>query len=229
MKDKSENCDKCYRNSPHYQAEGTTYFVTFRLVGQVCEKNAEQLKSANINLKRTPSLPLIKQMHANRYYNLLDKEPNKEMELGNPETADLVAQAIKHQHEKEYNLIAYCIMPDHVHLVFHIDQLDESAKQQNGISPYVVTNILGSLKKYTDLHTKDMHHADGETWQHESYDRILHNRNELERVISFVVHNPVEAGLVSNWQEWRWSFVTDKLKHVLEDKSLPKNFIDRMP
>jgi REP element-mobilizing transposase RayT len=47
----------------------------------------------------------------------------------------------------------------------------------------------------------------GPFWQDESHDRVVRNENELNRVIQYVLDNPVKAGLVQTWEEWLWSYV----------------------
>jgi REP element-mobilizing transposase RayT len=42
-------------------------------------------------------------------------------------------------------------------------------------------------------------------WQHESFDRWVRDRRELERIVRYVEENPVRAGLVRSAEEWPWS------------------------
>ncbi len=48
-------------------------------------------------------------------------------------------------------------------------------------------------------------------WQHESYDHVVRNEREYERILAYIVNNPVKAGLVSDWQEWPYTFVVGQL------------------
>jgi hypothetical protein len=47
----------------------------------------------------------------------------------------------------------------------------------------------------------------GAFWQDESYDRVIRDSEEFDRVISYVLENPVKAGLVSEWGKWPWSYL----------------------
>lgn len=41
----------------------------------------------------------------------------------------------------------------------------------------------------------------GQFFQHESYDRVVIDNNELRRVVNYVLNNPVKVGLCKNWQD----------------------------
>ncbi len=43
-------------------------------------------------------------------------------------------------------------------------------------------------------------------WQAESFDRIVRNRNDMAKKIRYTLNNPVKVGLVSKWQDWKWSY-----------------------
>ena len=47
-------------------------------------------------------------------------------------------------------------------------------------------------------------HRSGVFWQDESYDHIVRDQAELERTIKYVLNNPVKAGLVDDWEKWKW-------------------------
>lgn len=44
-------------------------------------------------------------------------------------------------------------------------------------------------------------------WQSESYDRVVRDKAELYRIISYVLDNPLKAGLVENRKDWLWSYI----------------------
>ncbi len=46
----------------------------------------------------------------------------------------------------------------------------------------------------------------GAFWQHESYDHFARDEAELERIIKYVIYNPVKAGLVDDWTKWKWTY-----------------------
>ncbi len=46
----------------------------------------------------------------------------------------------------------------------------------------------------------------GAFWQHESYDHVVRNEDELRRIVEYVLNNPVKAGLVEVEEDWMWSY-----------------------
>jgi putative transposase len=88
-------------------------------------------------------------------------------------------------------------MPNHVHLV-----IADNVKRSDA-SLY---RILQQLKSYTAVQANKLLNRGGAFWQHESYDHVVRDGEELERIVRYVLNNPVKAGLVEDWQNWNWSY-----------------------
>ena len=43
-------------------------------------------------------------------------------------------------------------------------------------------------------------------WHNESYDHYVRGEKELARIVEYILNNPVKAGLVEDWQEWRFNY-----------------------
>jgi REP element-mobilizing transposase RayT len=71
---------------------------------------------------------------------------------------------------------------------------------------YSLTEILQSLKRHTARQSNLILGRSGAFWQDESYDHIVRDQAELERIIKYVLNNPVKAGLVDDWIKWKWSY-----------------------
>jgi REP element-mobilizing transposase RayT len=210
------------RNLPHYQPLEATFFVTFRLTGSlpyqiIKELKAEQetaeqlLRKDPDNVVRKKKLSDLRKKYFGKFDTRLDFEKTGPLWLGIPAIAELVSQAMHYRDGKQYDLIAYTIMPNHVHLVFSllpdVGRLAESSPGRDGVSPYIVTNIIGSIKKHTALNANEILNRRGAFWQHESYDHVVRDGKELERVIYYVLNNPVSASLAKSWESWKWSYV----------------------
>jgi len=112
--------------------------------------------------------------------------------------AEIVAEAIHYRNGKVYDLHAFTIMPNHVHLVAFVRQRDSLTNS--------LSDIMENLKWYTALKSNALLDRRGEFWQHESYDHVVRSGEELERTIWYVLENPVKAGLVTSWEQWPWSY-----------------------
>lgn len=96
-------------------------------------------------------------------------------------------------------LYAYCIMPNHLHLVFRHLIWDE-----NKVHP--ITDIMRNFKRYTARECNRILNRRSPFWQPESYDRVIRDNNELENTIRYTLNNPVKAGLAKQWDEWPYSY-----------------------
>jgi REP element-mobilizing transposase RayT len=218
------------RHLPHYQPEFATFHVVIRLAGSLpiyvieeLRQEQEQLKRKSnevrdMDLQRKQSVQLCK-LYFERFNALLDSASSGPEWLKEPEVGSIVKEAIHHRDGEQYNLLAYCIMPNHVHMLFellscNVSQLAESTFNKDGrdsVSTYKVTKTMESLKKYTALRANLFLKRSGAFWQHESYDHVIRDDNELENTLWYILFNPVKARFVSEWEQWKWSYCKPEL------------------
>jgi REP-associated tyrosine transposase len=224
------------RHLPHYHPFHAVFFVTFRLINSLpiaiidhlkheydSERELLRLQKENPNLKR---LPQDFYRHCFEVFDeFLDKQQERNCWLKDKRVAQLVADAIHYRDQKEYDLICYCIMPNHVHLVIGVGRSDAPTymlnrqtssdaptyifnRQMLGDSPTYksLTKILQSLKSYTAIRANRILHRTGPFWQGESYDHVVRNEKELNRTIQYVLNNPLKAGLVEDAKDWKFSY-----------------------
>ncbi|MGH9754478.1 MAG: transposase [Blastocatellia bacterium] len=83
-------------------------------------------------------------------------------------------------------------------------QTDEGLLYESEEPPLDV--IMHSLKSWTANQANEALGRQGQFWQHESYDHVIRDDGEFDRIVNYVLNNPVKAGLVKEWKEWRWSW-----------------------
>ncbi len=67
---------------------------------------------------------------------------------------------------------------------------------------------MESIKKFSARTCNKLLNRTGKPfWQHESYDRLVRDRDELYRIIAYVLDNPIKAGLCENHKDWKWSYI----------------------
>ena len=125
---------------------------------------------------------------------LLDRHVSGPLYLSRPELAGMVVAAL-HDGERRFNryqLHAYVVMPNHVHLL---------------VTPKVTaTRWLAPLKGFTAYRANQMLGNHGQAfWQDESYDHLVRCETQFDRIRSYIEENPVSAGLVSEAQLHPWS------------------------
>jgi REP element-mobilizing transposase RayT len=103
-----------------------------------------------------------------------------------------------------YRLDAFTIMPNHTHVVFKPLPLQPGTDSENQ-AYHPLASIMQSLKGFTAYQSNRLLGREGEFWAHESFDHFVRDHEEWMRIIAYVLNNPVKAGDVNHWQEWRWS------------------------
>jgi len=68
------------------------------------------------------------------------------------------------------------------------------------------SRVLQWLKGVTARQANLLHGRTGQPfWQRESYDHVVREERELERIVAYVENNPVKAGLVGEACQYVWS------------------------
>jgi len=107
--------------------------------------------------------------------------------------AEIIVRSIrKGEGLGHYDLHAYVVMANHVHLLI-----------QPKVSP---SHLMKSLKGATAREANKALKRTGEPfWQKESYDHWVRDEAEFRRIRAYIENNPVKAGLVNAPTEFLWS------------------------
>lgn len=210
------------RNLPHFYRPNSTYFITYRLKGSIAITKLKELKESEEFTKEYKSKAekyLRDKKFFAEYDNLLNNN-QKIQHLKNPKIAEIVKNTLHYPDKKHYNLICYTIMPNHVHLVFHLLEIEKSNSADRNVydtknvtHPFQavkVAEIMQSIKGFSAREANKILNRKGSFWQSESYDHIVRDEDELERIIKYVIYNPVKAGLVEKWQDWQCTYLAEE-------------------
>ncbi|MBI2428109.1 MAG: transposase [Ignavibacteriales bacterium] len=194
------------RHLPHIQPHTATFFITFRLINSLSKSIVDQLKEEYVQEQKLLTQQLasegkivtkydVQKKYFVRFDEFLDKNSQNNAWLKDERIADLVSDAIRYRDGIVYELICFTIMPNHVHML--ISLLDSSK---------TLMQVLHSLKRFTAREANRILHRTGAFWQNESYDHIVRNGAELERIVYYIINNPVKAGLIDIPQKWKWTY-----------------------
>lgn len=198
---------------PHWEKEEGVYFVTVRLadslpkaiLSQIEAERDEALKALE-NLDRELSIAekhKIEWMFSDKVDDYLDQGLG-ECHLRNSEIAEIVAGALKHFDNQRYHLFSWCVMPNHVHVVFR-------AIQKNKLE-----DILHSWKSFTAKEANKILDKTGQFWQREYYDHLVRDQEELNRIIQYVLDNPKKAG----FKDWKWVWAYGKYNDSIANAAI---------
>jgi REP element-mobilizing transposase RayT len=188
---------------PHWEMQGATYSVTFRLGDSLPQALRDE-----IDFERKDIVKTAHQLNRD----LTDQEKNRLVELhrrfdealdagygscylAQPKVAEAVYNALLHFNGERYNMVAACVMPNHAHAVF------------SPAHGFELKNILHSWKSFTSNEANKILGRKGPFWEHEYFDRLVRDADELQRTVQYVIENPAKAGL----QDWKWVWVHDAL------------------
>jgi len=199
-----------HRRLPHIQPQVAIFFVTSRLAGSLpidvieklhCERDIIDTELAKIvdKQERTEKAYLESRRLFGKWDKALDASGTGIKYLANAQIAKLVVESLHFRDGKVYELIAYCIMPNHIHIIFK--PLEESKDKY-----YSLSKIMHSLKRHTAHDANLILGRTGSFWQHENYDHFARDEKELERIIKYVLYNPVKAELVKEQTDWKWTY-----------------------
>jgi putative DNA methylase len=122
----------------------------------------------------------------------LDTAQKGPMYLKDPSAAQLVVESVVWGVPDRYDLLTYAVMPNHVHVL---------------LTPRVELEVITQgIKGYTAHEINGLQHQRGRVfWQDESFDHWARDFEELCRIIDYIEHNPVKAGLCQCPEHWPWS------------------------
>lgn len=212
------------RNLPHLQYVGASFFVTFCLKGSLPAAVIQELIA-----ERDRAIKAIKVKKEDGHGDEIYREQKRYVAriertldgcqygpdwLKNPTIAELVAKRIQDADGKGYELLAYCIMPNHVHLVVDTANQLDTLQPDEAVTPGNYRQLyqtLGLIKGGSAFEANRLLSRSGAFWQSESYDHYVRNAAELKRIINYTLQNPVKAGLVNEWQDWPYTYLSERV------------------
>jgi len=117
--------------------------------------------------------------------------------LRDPGVASIMQETLIKWHDDRYDLWAWCIMPNHVHVLI-------TARAPLG-------TIVQSWKSFVARWARSRASEQGLTvpddgfWMREYWDRYIRNEQHFAAARHYIEHNPVAAGLCRQAADWRWS------------------------
>jgi REP element-mobilizing transposase RayT len=159
------------RNLPHLHYTEGDYFVTFRLKDSLPLKLIEELR--NSLEKDQAELSVKEKKLFKKYDDLLNLDKYGENYLLNKKVASIVKEVIGKYENKLYQVICYCIMPNHVHIVFTI--LDTGK---------TLSDIMKLIKGSSAISINKLLNRKGNLWQAESFYRLIREEKKCTILLS---------------------------------------------
>ena len=178
---------------PHWTADGALYHVVFRLADAVAAEVQEQWKLAREELSHKLEQGKITELQHIELRRLQSEQVAEYLDRGfgscalkDPELAGVVETALKHFDGERYELHAYAVMPNHVHVVV------------KPLGDHQLPDILHSWKRHSSREINKKLGSAGEFWKSEYYDHLIRDDKDYENSVAYVLENPAKANLT----EW---------------------------
>ncbi len=113
-------------------------------------------------------------------------------ELRSPQAAAAVEENWLRGDGKNYRLLAWVVMPNHVHVLVEIWQLPQS-------------QLIRNWKGYSSRKVNTLLSRAGKLWQDDYWDRYIRDEAHFQKVVHYIETNPVQAGLVKEPALWPFS------------------------
>jgi REP element-mobilizing transposase RayT len=100
-----------------------------------------------------------------------------------------IAEAIKERcASRGAALEIFCLMPNHVHLLLRVTR--------DGL-----VDVIGDVKSRT-TRVWWRYGGSGVLWQRSFHDRGIRTAKEFDDTVTYILENPVQAGLVEDWRAY---------------------------
>ncbi|HLC75677.1 MAG TPA: transposase [Candidatus Peribacterales bacterium] len=187
---------------PHWTKEGATYHVRFRLADSMPQHILKewQEEKKELLLKREQKKGGLTKSEEERLRELSSEKVEHYLHQGygacflrQDLVAKIVANALRKNDGKQYRLIAWCIMPNHVHVI--LTPLTQELHR-----------IVNTWKSASARKSNRFLKRAGAFWQTEYFDHLIRNEENFHHAIEYVWNNPTEAGL----KEWKWRWKAEE-------------------
>lgn len=120
---------------------------------------------------------------------------------------DFCEQLVATLNDAETTLHAWCVLPNHYHLLLHVPDLKPAL------------GALGKLHGRTSFLWNGEESNRGRKVWCAPTDRLIRSEAHFWCTVNYIHHNPVKHGYVARWQDWPFSSAADFLASVGREKA----------
>ena len=168
---------------PHWHQDDKYVFVTFRLADSLPQAKLRVLQEEKeLWIKKHPKPWDVED--ENDYYDKFVSKIDEWLDsnygeclLKYPQNRKITEDALLFFDGERYNLKAFVVMPNHVHLLMQL---------KKGIN---IENVMRSIKSFTAKQINKVMHRSGRLWQSEYFDRIIRSEDHYKNVLKYIVAN----------------------------------------
>ncbi|MDE6345039.1 MAG: transposase [Muribaculaceae bacterium] len=178
---KNEHVDIHYNSLPHWQQGDCVTFITCRLADSLPAEKISEYEDLKLRFEINNPKPWSSEIIDLYNSTIGDKidywlhQGHGSCILSNTHCRNILAETLFYNDGIRYNLYAFVIMPNHVHILF--SPLDK------------LSSILHSLKRHSARHINAYLNRNGSLWQKESFDHLVRSKEKFEKYITYIKEN----------------------------------------
>ena len=119
-----------------------------------------------------------------------------------PGARTIVLDALRHFHDKRYELFAVCVMPDHVHLL--IQPWPKENDDAGNVIFWPLSELLHSIKSFSAHEINEVEGKNRGVWEKERFDRYVRSDRDLEEKFRYILRNPWDTGVARPNEDYPW-------------------------
>jgi len=179
---------------PHFDSEEVTQMVTFRLANSVPRARLEAWQ-AQLRLRPVAEARAELRRRIEKY---LDRGYGDSF-LTRPCVGQIVQDALLHFDGQRYALLAWVVMPNHVHVLV------------SPLPDHSLPDIVHAWKSFAAHEANRALGRRGAFWHREYFDRFVRDARHFEAAVAYIEHNPVDAGLCATPEDWAFTSASERL------------------
>jgi putative transposase len=120
--------------------------------------------------------------------------------LREPANAAIAMESWQHFHGSRYQLHAWVVMPNHVHVLIEPmagNALVDIVQSWKSYTAKIILQNIAGQRPALPVKTR--------LWQAAYWDRFIRNERHYHATVDYIHQNPLKAGLVAKAEDWPWS------------------------
>ncbi len=138
-----------------------------------------------------------------------------------PSDRTIVLNAFRHFHGNRYDLIAACVMSDHVHVL--IRPAPKKNDEQGKPVFWPLSELLQSIKSFTAHEINKAAGTTGSVWEKERFDRYVRSDRDLEEKFQYILRNPWDSGVARPNEDYPWIWTPEDEFRAEKSSSRPES------
>jgi len=124
-----------------------------------------------------------------------------------PNARKIILEALLHFHNERYELLAACVMPDHLH--FLIQPWPKENDDAGNVIFWSLRELVHSIKSFSAHEVNKIENKKGAVWERERFDRYVRSDRDLEEKFHYILRNPWDSGVAQQNEDYPWLWTQD--------------------